>query len=204
VEDYLTGFRRLAGFADFVVVNVSSPNTPGLRLLQGRDQLQPLLGALIAESRTAAHVGDTTPVPIFVKISPDMAEADLEDVVAVALDLDLAGIVATNTTISREGVAAGVEQSGGLSGKPLRDRASEVMRILFRCSHGKLPLIGNGGIFTAEDVYARFQAGASLVQLYTGMIYEGPFLARRINDGLLRLMERDGVKQISELIGTAT
>jgi dihydroorotate dehydrogenase len=202
LDDYLTGFRRLSRLADFVVVNVSSPNTPGLRLLQGRDKLQPLLSALMEESFALARKRDTRPVPIFVKISPDMADADMEDVVAIALELGLAGIVATNTTIAREGAVAGVEQSGGLSGKPLRDRANDVIRFLYRTSQGRIPLIGVGGIFTAEDAYARIQAGASLVQLYTALVYEGPFLPRRINEGLLRLMERDGVNQISDLIGT--
>jgi dihydroorotate dehydrogenase len=203
LEDYLTSFRRLSRLADFVVVNVSSPNTPGLRQWQERDRLQILLAALTEEARALGRKRETTPVPLFVKISPDMADGDMEDVAAVALDLGLAGIVATNTTIAREGAVATVEQTGGLSGKPLRARADEVIRFLYRRTQGRLPLIGVGGIFTAEDTYQRIRCGASLVQLYTGMIYEGPFLARHINRGLLRLMERDGIKQISELVGTA-
>jgi dihydroorotate dehydrogenase len=203
LEDYLTGFRRLSRFAEFVVVNVSSPNTPGLRQWQERDHLQALLGTLTEEAQALARKRETPAVPLFVKISPDMADADMEDVADVALSLGLAGIVATNTTIAREGVVAGVEQSGGLSGKPLRQRANEVMRFLYRNTQGRIPLIGVGGIFTAEDAYARIRSGASLVQLYTGLVYEGPFLPRRINEGLLRLMERDGVKHLSELIGTA-
>jgi dihydroorotate dehydrogenase len=201
LEDYLTGLRRLARLADFVVVNVSSPNTPGLRQWQERDKLQILLAALTEEARALGRKRDQTPVPLFVKISPDMADADMEDVVAVALELGLAGIVATNTTIAREGATVGVEQTGGLSGKPLRARANEVMRFLYRHTRGRLPLIGVGGIFTAEDAYERIRSGASLVQLYTGMIYEGPFLPRRINEGLLRLMERDSVTHITDLIG---
>lgn len=203
LDDYITGFRRLSRFADYVVVNVSSPNTPGLRQLQERSRLQPLLGALMVEAQALGRKRDTKPVPIFVKISPDMADADMVDVVEVALELGLAGIVATNTTIGREGAVAGVEQTGGLSGKPLCARADEVIRFLYRHTQGRLPLIGVGGIFTAEDAYARIRSGASLVQLYTALVYEGPFLPRRINAGLLRLMERDGVTQISELIGTA-
>jgi dihydroorotate dehydrogenase len=203
LEDYLTSFRRLSRLAEFMVVNVSSPNTPGLRQWQERDKLQALLSALTEEARALGRKRDQTPIPLFVKISPDMADADMADVVAVALELGLAGIVATNTTISREGAVANVEQTGGLSGKPLRERANEVMRFLYRETQGRLPLIGVGGIFTAEDAYERIRSGASLVQLYTGMIYEGPFLPRRINEGLLRLMERDGVTNIAELVGTA-
>jgi dihydroorotate dehydrogenase len=204
LDDYRTSFRRLSRLADFVVINVSSPNTPGLRQWQERDKLTLLLGALMEEARTLAAKRGTKPVPVFVKISPDMADADMDDVAEVALDLGLAGIIATNTTIAREGEVANVEQQGGLSGKPLRDRATEVIRYLYRRTQGRLPLIGVGGIFTAEDAYARIRAGASLVQLYTGMIYEGPFLPRALNQGLLRLLERDGVAHLSELVGTDT
>lgn len=201
LDDYRTSLRRLSRLADFLVINVSSPNTPGLRQWQERAKLTLLLGALMEESRTLAAKRGTPPVPVFVKISPDMADADMDDVAEVALDLGLAGIIATNTTIAREGEVARVEQQGGLSGKPLRNRATEVIRTLYRRTQGRLPLIGVGGLFTAEDAYARIRAGASLVQLYTGMIYEGPFLPRTLNQGLLRLMERDGVAHLSELVG---
>ncbi|HZO88616.1 MAG TPA: quinone-dependent dihydroorotate dehydrogenase [Chthonomonadaceae bacterium] len=201
LEDYRTSFRRLSRLADFIVVNVSSPNTPGLRQWQERGKLTALLGTLMAEAQGLATKRGTRPVPLFVKISPDMADADMDDVAEVALELGLAGIIATNTTIAREGAFAGMEQAGGLSGKPLRERATEVISYLYRRTEGRLPLIGVGGIFTAEDAYARLRAGASLVQLYTGLIYEGPYLPRRINQGLLRLMERDGVGHISEVIG---
>lgn len=202
LEDYCTGFRRLSRHADFVVVNVSSPNTPGLRQWQEKDKLGALLGVLMNESESLAQKRNTAPLPVFVKISPDMAEADMADVVEVVLDKRLAGIIATNTTLAREGALAGVESNGGLSGKPLRARATEVIRFLYRCTEGKLPLIGVGGIFSAEDAYERLRAGASLVQIYTGLVYEGPYLPKRINQGLLKLMERDGVKRVSELVGT--
>lgn len=201
LDDYRTSFRRLSRLADLIVVNVSSPNTPGLRQWQERGKLSILLGTLLEEARALAAKRGTPQVPLFVKISPDMADADMEDVVAVALDLGLSGIIATNTTISRPGAVAHVSETGGLSGKPLRDRATDVMRFLAKRTQGALPLIGVGGIFSAEDAYARLRAGASLVQLYTALIYEGPFLPRRINEGLLRLMERDGVKHLSEIIG---
>lgn len=201
LNDYRTSFRRLSRLADFIVVNVSSPNTPGLRQWQEREKLTVLLGTLLEESRQLATKRGTQAVPLFVKISPDMADGDMEDVCDVALTLGLAGIIATNTTIAREGDVAGVERQGGLSGKPLRARATDVIRFLYRQTQGKMPLIGVGGIFTAEDAYARIKAGASLVQFYTALVYEGPFLPRRINAGLLRQMERDGVKRIADAVG---
>jgi len=203
LEDYRASFRRLAPFADLLVVNVSSPNTPGLRQWQERDRLSALLGALMAEGHALSAERGLPPAPLFVKISPDMADADMDDVVAVALDLGIAGIVATNTTLAREGALAQATETGGLSGRPLRARATEVVRYLYRRLEGRLPIIGVGGIFTPEDAYARLQAGASLLQIYTGLIYEGPFLPRALNAGLLRLMERDGVRHVSDLVGVA-
>src|SRR5262249_54576616 len=126
------------------------------------------------------------------------------DVAEVALELGLAGIIATNTTIAREGAVVHVQETGGLSGKPLRARATEVIRYLYRRTEGKLPLIGVGGISSAADASERPRAGASLLQFYTGLIYEGPYLPRRINAGLLSLMERDGVGHVSDLVGTDT
>lgn len=202
LEDYRTSFRRLSRLADYITVNVSSPNTPGLRQWQERDKLTALLGLLMEESRALSIKRNTSPVPVFVKISPDMADADMADVAEVSMALDLAGIIATNTTLSREGAVSGVKQEGGLSGKPLKERATEVIRFLYRQTQGRLPLIGVGGISTAEDVYTRIKAGASLVQLYTALVYEGPFLPRHLNEGLLRLMERDGVRHITEVLGT--
>lgn len=203
LEDYRTSFRRLSRLADFIVVNVSSPNTPGLRQWQEKEKLSTLLSMLRDEGDSLASKRSSKPVPIFLKISPDMSDPDMEDVAEVALELQIAGIIATNTTITREGEVAGVTQTGGLSGKPLRDRATEVLRFLYRRTEGRLPLIGVGGIFTAEDAYTRIQAGASLVQLYTALVYEGPFLPRHINQGLLRLMDRDGVRHLSEIVGIA-
>ncbi len=202
LEDYRVSFRRLSRFADLVVVNVSSPNTPGLRQWQEHSKLQALLGALMEEARILAIKREAAPVPIFVKISPDMEDRDMEDLVGVVTENGLAGIIATNTTISRDPALSGVEPTGGLSGGPLKLRALEVMRFLYRATEGKLPLIGVGGISSADDAWERMRAGASLVQFYTGMIYEGPYLARSINHGLLRRMEREGVRHISEIVGT--
>ncbi len=202
LEDYRTSFRRLSRFADFVVVNVSSPNTPGLREWQEKGRLSTLLGLLMRESRALAQKRGTGAVPIWVKISPDMADRDMEDVVEVALTEGLAGIIATNTTVARPNVMTDVQNTGGLSGKPLRARANEVMRFLYARTQGSLPLIGVGGIAGGQDAYERIKAGASLVQIYTGLVYEGPLLPRRVNMELLKLMEREGVTHISELIGT--
>ena len=201
LEDYRASFRRLSRFADFVVVNVSSPNTPGLREWQEKGKLSILLGLLMNEARALARKRDAPIVPIWVKISPDMTDADMEDVVAVALDEGLAGIIATNTTVARDGVMAAVQNSGGVSGKPLRSRATQVMRFLYGRTQGRLPLIGVGGIASGQDAYERLRAGASLVQIYTGLVYEGPLLPRRVNRELLKLMERDGVAHVSELVG---
>ena len=198
LEDYRTSFRRLAALADYIVINVSSPNTPGLREWQEKAKLTTLLSMIMEEGRQA----DAGP-PMFVKISPDMAEGDLDDVLEVALDLKISGIIATNTTVAGPGIESDPREAGGMSGRPLRDRANEVIRYIYRGTGGSIPLIGVGGIFSAEDAYERIRSGASLVQLYTALIYEGPLLPRSINLGLLKLMERDGVKSITELVGTA-
>ncbi len=202
LDDYRTSFRRLSRLADFMVVNVSSPNTPGLREWQARGKLSLLLGTLMDESRALAQKRGTRAVPLFVKISPDMNDADMIDVAEVAQELQLAGIIATNTTIGRTGAVSGIEQNGGLSGKPLRERATEVIRFLYKETQGRVPLIGVGGIASAEDAYERIRAGASLVQIYTALVYEGPMLPRHVNRGLLKLMARDGVQNIAEIVGT--
>lgn len=196
LEDYRDGFLRLAPLADFITINVSSPNTPGLRLWQEKEKLSALLGMLAQE---AERLPKTT--PLFLKIAPDMNEADMDDMIETAVENGIAGIIATNTTIAREGETAKMESPGGLSGKPLRAKSLEVLRFLHRRLEGRLPIIGVGGINSAETAYERIKAGASLVQIYTGMIYEGPFLPRKINKGLLRLMEKDGIKSISEAVG---
>lgn len=202
VEDYLASFHRLAPLADYVAVNVSSPNTPGLREWQERRHLTTLLAALQQAAQNLAETQASPPVPLFVKVAPDMSDAEMDDVVAAAFETGVAGIIATNTTIARGGALPESSESGGLSGAPLRERACAVIRYLYRRTEGSIPLVGVGGISTAADAYARVRAGAALVQLYTALIYEGPFLPRRINRGLLRLMDRDGVKRISDAVGT--
>lgn len=180
-EDYLSSLRRLAPYADYLAVNVSSPNTPGLRSLQDGAALRDLVTALVTETRTLA--GEQVPVPIFVKVAPDLTEAALEEVVRVCVEAGVQGLIATNTTLGRDGVAGAdawkTAQSGGLSGAPLTRRAREVVRFL--AARTELPVIGVGGIMSRDDGTAMLDAGARLLQLYTGYIYGGPGLVRSLN-----------------------
>lgn len=187
VEDYLTGLQAFEGRADFFVINVSSPNTPGLRQLQQAEQLDVLLGRLrVAQPAT----------PLLVKIAPDLTTEQLTDIVALVRRHRLDGIVATNTTLQHPRAA-----EGGLSGAPLRARATECVRQLYRLAEGKLPIIGVGGIFNAKDAWEKICAGASLVEVYTGLVYEGPGLASAINRGLLRHLDAAGFHHLREAIG---
>lgn len=190
-EDYLVSARSLAPAADYLVVNVSSPNTPGLRLLQNVETLRPLLRAVgdAADEAAGRHV------PLLVKIAPDLSDEDIDDVARLALDLKLDGIIATNTTIGRDGLVSdsGKVQSigpGGLSGAPLKERSLEVLKRLKDAVGDQLVLIAVGGVATAEDVQQRLDAGATLVQGYTAFLYEGPFWASTINKGLARMRRR--------------
>jgi dihydroorotate dehydrogenase len=194
--DYLASFKALCRFADYFVINVSSPNTPGLRQLQDKDFLIGICTALNEHrAKQEKHA------PLLIKIAPDLTPEAIDEVLAVARQCSIDGIIATNTTISREGLSAPTEEAGGLSGKPVKDRSTEIIRYI----HQKvptLPLIGVGGIFTAEDAYEKIKAGASLVQIYTGFIYGGPLTAAHINRGLVRLLKRDGFKNIRDAIGS--
>jgi len=186
VADYLASLRTLAVHADYVAVNVSSPNTPGLRTLQDGGALASLLAALVGEARTLAVAG--VPVPIFVKVAPDLTDGQLDEVLTAASDAQVAGLIATNTTLGRGGLAASDQpkavEAGGLSGAPLTARAREV--VSYVCRHTDLPVMGVGGIMSADDAIALLDAGASLVQLYTGFIYGGPALIGAINERLTR------------------
>ncbi len=202
VEDYLESCELLLPFADYLVVNVSSPNTPELRKLQEPERLQRLLEALLATAQRLAERRHTVKKPILVKIAPDLTDDEVREIAHVALATGVAGLIATNTTIMRpETLRSSIREEGGLSGKPVAPRALEVLRLLFRTVEGKLPLIGVGGIFSAGDAYVRIRAGASLVQIYTGLIYEGPMLPRRIVQGLRRLLARDGISHIRNAVG---
>lgn len=196
-EDYATVLRHLYAHADFFTVNISSPNTEKLRDLQGRAALDRLL-----ERVTGEWAGLGRARPLFLKIAPDLSEAELADIAELAQAHGLSGLIATNTTLAREGlVSPQAAEAGGLSGAPLRDRAQAVMQSLYRMTGGALPLIGVGGIATAEDAYARIRAGASAVQLYTAMVYEGISLPGRIARGLDALLARDGFASVADAVG---
>jgi len=182
VSDYLICFHALFEYVDYFVVNVSSPNTPNLRELQEKKPLTDLLLALQKENDLKEKRK-----PILLKIAPDLSEKQLLDIIEIVSETKLDGVIATNTTISREGLTSGLkEETGGLSGKPLRERSTEVIRFLSKNSKNSFPIIGVGGIHSAEDALEKFQAGASLVQLFTGFIYEGPGLIREIKQAVLK------------------
>ncbi|MGE5589680.1 MAG: quinone-dependent dihydroorotate dehydrogenase [Bacillota bacterium] len=201
-EDYLAGLRRLYGLADYLVINVSSPNTPGLRLLQEADALRELLTVLLQEGQEQALRNGLMPRPLLVKLAPDLSPGELEASVGAALDAGVSGVIATNTTSSREGLrSVGVPLDGGLSGRPLRSRANAMVTAIRRLVGPKLPIIGVGGIFTGADAYERIRCGASLVQVYTGFIYRGPTLASDVARELGLLLRRDGFDHIADAVG---
>ena len=201
-QDYLESFRLLKDLGDYFVVNVSSPNTPGLRSLQDAAMLSQILDVLKQENNLQK--------PIFVKIAPDLEWEAISDIIALVKTYRIAGLIATNTTISREGLKTQIiektgkspqEEAGGISGKPVRDRSTEVIRFIYQQTQGQMPIIGVGGIFTAEDAWEKITAGACLIQTYTGWIYEGPMMVRRIMSGLLTKLEENGLTSISQAIG---
>ncbi|WP_022683396.1 quinone-dependent dihydroorotate dehydrogenase [Sphingobium bisphenolivorans] len=195
IADYATGVTCMAPLADYLTVNISSPNTPGLRALQDRAALDELLGAVMA----ARGTGRT---PIFLKVAPDLEPADVEDIAAACLDHRIDALIVSNTTISRPALrSVHGGETGGLSGAPLTDLSLQKLRDFRRLLGARLPLIGVGGIASAEQAYARIRAGASLVQLYSALVYEGPYLPKRINAGLKALMRRDGVARIGDVVG---
>ncbi|GAA3369200.1 quinone-dependent dihydroorotate dehydrogenase [Streptomyces sannanensis] len=206
VADYVTSTERLARHADYLVVNVSSPNTPGLRNLQATEALRPLLSA-VREAADRTVTGRR--VPLLVKIAPDLADEDVDAVADLALELGLDGIIATNTTIARDGLGlksdpAVVKETGGLSGAPLKERSLEVLRRLYARVGDRITLVGVGGIENAEDAWQRILAGATLVQGYSAFIYEGPFYARAIHKGLAARLEASPYATIAEAVGAET
>ncbi|MBC7921424.1 MAG: quinone-dependent dihydroorotate dehydrogenase [Ferruginibacter sp.] len=185
VADYLASFDALYEVVDYFAVNVSSPNTPNLRALQEKEPLRQLLAAIQARNQTKPH-----PKPVLLKIAPDLTNGQLDDIIDIVLATRIAGVIATNTTVDRNALETGTDEvtaigAGGLSGRPLAARATEVIRYLHRQSNGAFPIIGVGGILSPRDALDKLAAGASLVQLYTGFVYEGPTLAKRINRALL-------------------
>jgi dihydroorotate dehydrogenase len=196
IADYVAGVQAIAPIVDYLTINISSPNTPGLRGLQDEGELTALLSA----------VSDARPrkgPPIFLKVAPDLGEDDPERIVRAAIDHKIDALIVSNTTISRPALRSRyASETGGLSGAPLKSLALETLRKFRRASGGEIPLIGVGGIATADDAWERIRAGASLVQLYTAMVYEGPGIARRIARGLARRLKREGFGSISEVVGT--
>jgi len=190
VGDYLFCLEALHPYVDYFVLNVSSPNTPNLRELQEKEPLKKLLTAVMEANDTKA-----TPKPILLKIAPDLTEGQLDDIVEIVMETGIAGIIATNTTLDRSNLLTDAEEvsdmgAGGLSGKPVKDKSTEVIRYLAKRSQNSFPIIGVGGIFTVQDAIEKLEAGASLVQVYSGMVYEGPSLIKRLNKGLARFYRR--------------
>ncbi len=203
-KDYLNSFHLLKNFGDYFVVNVSSPNTPGLRSLQDSAMLSSILDILQQENDSHK--------PLFVKIAPDLEWEAIADIISLAKTYQLAGIIATNTTIRKDGLKTQIiqqtgksvhEEAGGISGEPLGDRSTEVIRFIWQQTQGEMPIIGVGGIFTPENAWEKITAGACLIQVYTGWIYEGPFMVRRILEGLRSLLQQNGLNSISEAVGLA-
>ncbi len=197
--DYLAGLRALGPLADYLVINVSSPNTPGLRALQGHDQLEALLAPLRAELDGMAGRRP----PLLLKIAPDLTAEDRADIAEVALAQGLDGLIVSNTTIERP---AGLKsrfrhEAGGLSGAPLFGPSTALLAEMYRLTGGRLPLVGVGGVASAAEAYAKIRAGASLVQLYTGLVYQGPGLPRRVLIELAELLRRDGFATVAEAVG---
>lgn len=204
--DYVKSTERLAAYADYLVVNVSSPNTPGLRNLQATESLRPLLTAV---REAADRTVTSRRVPLLVKIAPDLADEDVDAVADLAVELGLDGIIATNTTIAREGLGlksdpALVKETGGLSGAPLKERSLEVLSRLYARVGDSITLVGVGGIETAEDAWQRILAGATLVQGYSAFIYQGPFWGRTIHKGLAARLAASPYATLAEAVGAET
>lgn len=200
--DYARGIRRLTPLADYLVVNVSSPNTPGLRTLQSKEALSGLLARCL-EARAGA-AGTRRP-PLLLKVAPDLTDADKADIAAVVLDSGIDGLIVSNTTLARPAeippdLAA---EAGGLSGRPLFEPSTRVLAEFHALLDGRVPLVGVGGVASGADAYAKIRAGASLVQLYTALAYEGPALVRRIKDDLAALLKRDGFASVADAVGAA-
>jgi dihydroorotate dehydrogenase len=203
--DYAAGVKALARHADYLVVNVSSPNTPGLRELQRREALLALLAEVETALAEAVAAASITRPPLLIKVAPDLAPAEREDLAAVLADAKtIDGVIIGNTTVSRppglRGAHAG--EAGGLSGPPLMTLSTEVLADLYRLTGGRMPLVGCGGVASGEDAYAKIRAGATLVQLYTALVYEGPGLIQRIKRDLAALLRRDGFKSVKEAVGS--
>ncbi len=212
-EDYARSFKVLRPYLDFFVVNVSSPNTPNLRQLQDKAALNEILAALQESQASGGGPSQGTQEaistkPIFVKVSPDLSFEALDEILELAEPRKIAGIVATNTTITRPQTShmrskTAYAEAGGLSGQPLKNRSTEIVGHLFRQTKGKLPIVGVGGIFDAADAWEKITAGACLIQIYTGLVYEGPGLAKAIVKGLAERLKKEGLTTLSQAVGSA-
>jgi dihydroorotate dehydrogenase len=195
--DYVAGAETLGALADYLVINVSSPNTPGLRALQERAQLTELVGRVLA-----ARAALSRKPPLLLKIAPDLMDEERADIAAVALETGLDGLIVSNTTIARPPLRSPhADETGGLSGRPLFETSTALLREMYRRTEGRLPLIGVGGVASGADAYAKIRAGASLVQLYSALVFEGPGLVRRIKNELAALLKRDGFASVGAAVG---
>lgn len=202
-DDYLYSFELLYPFGDYFVINVSSPNTPNLRELQDKDKLLDLLLAIQKKNKNLAELTKTIPKKIFVKIAPDLNFSQIDDVLDVLKKTHCSGIIGTNTTIARPNLRTAIDEQGGLSGRPITKKSRDVVHYIYEKTNGKLPIIGVGGVFNARDACRMIQSGASLVQIYTGFVYEGPSCVKNINQGLVRYMKKHKIRNVSELVGRA-
>jgi dihydroorotate dehydrogenase len=202
IENYLASFDLAFEAADYIAVNVSSPNTPNLRELQKAENLEELLSALQKRNQELATNRNKSGIPLLVKIAPDLSNGEIEKIVDVCLRLNLSGVIATNTTINRDNIKTQTNENGGLSGKPLANRSNEVIQKIYRFSKGNLPVIGVGGIFTGADAFEKIVSGACLLQAYTGFVYQGITFARDVNTELARIIKERGFKDLDEAIGT--
>lgn len=208
LSDYAASFERLFPYAAYVTVNVSSPNTAGLRDLQEIASLRTLLGGLLDRNNELAEAAGRARLPVFVKIAPDMSEEQAAEIVELAVEVGLHGIVATNTTVAREPLSTDPERveaigAGGLSGRPLTERSRAFVAHLYRCANGRLPIIGVGGIMNGDDAWEMMRAGAAAVQVYTGFVYGGPSFVRDINRRLVQRLDAEGCASIREIVGQA-
>lgn len=201
-DDYLKSFQVLKPHADYFVINVSSPNTPGLRSLQGGEQLEPILDTLQSHNQ-----GEK---PILIKIAPDLDNEEIKSIIKVSMEYQLSGVIATNTTIKREGLQTQIlpatgkpiqEEAGGISGLPLRQRSTEVIRFIYQETEGKLPIMGVGGIFDTESAWEKITAGATLLQFYSGWVYQGPWVVPEILQGLEQKLKALGKDNLSQVVG---
>jgi len=200
-KDYCHLIRMLGPYADYFTVNISSPNTPGLRKLQQKEKLAELLDR-VSEARQK-FCGKQDPPPLLIKLAPDLDEEQQQEIAQVLLKADIDGLILTNTTLDRPDPLPErfKEEAGGLSGKPLTNKSTDIIRAFYKLTNGKLPIIGVGGISSAEDAYEKIKAGASLVQLYSAMVFHGPEVVRRINEDLIRLIEQDGYSSVGQAVG---